>query len=225
MPDNDLISVIMPVKNGSKYLETAINGIKNQGMNVEIIVVDDCSDDNTAEIAQHNGCKVIKHTNPMGQVIGKNNGLKSAKGKYILFHDHDDIMRDGSLKELYDEISADETISAVEAKLQDFYSPDMSEEERNKTKIKNEAYWGLFTGAILMRKSIFDKIGLFNEKFKAGEIIDWQNKMNLCGLKIKKTDLISADRRIHAANFGRTEKTNEFKDYAAILRARLQAKK
>ena len=202
MHGNDLISVIIPVKNGGKYLETAINGIKNQEMDVEIIVVDDCSTDNTSEIAEKYGCKVIKHTNPMGQVIGKNNGIKSAKGKYILFHDHDDIMRDGTLKKLYDEISADEMISAVEAKLKDFYSPDMSEEERKRTKIKEDPYWGLFTGAILMRKSIFDKIGPFNEKFKAGEILDWQNRMDKCGLKIKKTDLISADRRIHSEERG-----------------------
>ena len=45
------------------------------------------------------------------------------------------------------------------------------------------------------------------------------------GLIIKKIDLISTDRRIHGSNFGRTHRDVEFKDYAALLRARIQALK
>lgn len=221
---NDLISVIIPVKNGGKYISQAIEGILNQKMNVEIIVVDDCSEDNTIEIAKKYNCKIVHHDCPKGQVAGKNNGLKVAKGKYIMFHDHDDIMRNGTLETLYNEQISDKNISAVEAKVQDWYSPDLSDEEKKKTQIKQEPYWGLFTGAILMKKEIFDVIGLFNENLKAGEIIEWQQKMDSAGLKIKKLDLVSTDRRIHSSNFGKTNKTTELKDYAAILRAKLAAK-
>lgn len=217
---NDLISVIIPVKNGENYIKEAIEGIQKQGMNVEIIVVDDCSTDNTTEIAKSHGCTVIKHDAPKGQVIGKNNGLKTAKGKYILFHDHDDIMTDGALKRLYDEFESE--VLAVEAKVQDWYSPDLSEEERTKTLIKTEPYWGLFTGAILIKKEAFDTIGYFNKSFQAGEIIEWQSKFDTNGLKIKKIDFVSTKRRVHSSNYGRTNQKTEFKNYAAILRAKLK---
>ena len=217
---NDLISVIISVKNGSNYLKEAIEGIIAQKMNVEIIVVDDCSTDNTVEIAQSYGCKIVKHETSRGQVAGKNNGLKVAQGKYILFHDHDDIMNEGALKRLYDEFEPD--VMAVEAKVQDWYSPDLSEEERAKTTIKNEPYWGLFTGAILIRKEAFDVIGLFNESVHSGEIIEWQSKMDANGFKIKKIDFVSTMRRVHATNFGKTNQKTEFKNYAAILRAKLK---
>ncbi len=220
---NDLISVIIPVKNGEKYIKEALEGISAQNMNTEIIVVDDCSTDKTAETAQNYGCKIIKHETQKGPVIGKNNALKVATGKYIMFHDHDDIMRAGVLQKLYDEISSDDNIYAVQAKVQDFYSPDLSEEEKRKTPIKDEPYWGLFTGAILMRKEVFDIIGYFNENIKAGEIIEWQSKMDANNLKIKKLDFVSTNRRIHAANFGKMNKNAEFKDYAALLRAKLAA--
>lgn len=224
---NELISVIIPVKNGSKgkYINQAIEGILAQNMNVEIIVVDDCSTDNTIEIAESYGCKIVKHEVSKGQVTGKNSGLKAAEGKYVLFHDHDDIMREGSLKKLYDELVSDESISAVEAKVQDWYSPDLSEEEKSKTPIKQEPYWGLFTGAILMKKDVFDKIGFFNEAVHTGEIIEWQSKMDSFGLKIKKLDFVSTDRRIHSSNFGKTNKNTEFKNYAAILRAKIAAQR
>ena len=221
----DLISVIIPVKNGGKYLPQALDGIIKQEMNVEIIVVDDGSTDNTAEIAKDYKCELITRQISKGAVAAKNSGLKVAKGKYVIFHDSDDIMRDNALEKLYKELESEEEFSAVEAKVQDFYSPDLPEDERRKTLIKTEPYWGLFTGAILMRKVIFDKIGLFNEDLKAGEIIDWQTKMDSNGLKVKKVDFVSTDRRIHSSNFGRTDKSTEFKDYAAILRARLSLRK
>ena len=219
---SDLISVIIPVKNGSggKYINQAIEGIQKQGLNTEIIVVDDCSTDNTVEIAQSYGCKIVRHENSKGQVVGKNNGLKIAQGKYILFHDHDDIMNEGALKRLYDEFETD--VMAVEAKVQDWYSPDLSEEEKAKTSIKQEPYWGLFTGAILIKKEAFDKIGYFNESVQTGEIIEWQSKMDSNGFKIKKIDYVSTKRRIHANNFGKTNQKTGFKNYAAILRAKLK---
>lgn len=217
---NDLISVIIPVKNGANYIKDAIEGILSQKMNTEIIVVDDCSGDNTKEIAQNSGCKVISHETSKGPVIGKNTGLKVAKGEYILFHDHDDVMFKGALKRLYDEFEPE--IMAVEAKVQDWYSPELTEEERAKTAIKPEPYYGLFTGAILIRKEAFDKIGLFGETVKAGEIIEWQSKMDSNGLKIKKIDFVSTKRRVHLTNFGKTLRQTEFKDYAALLRAKLK---
>lgn len=221
---NDLISIIIPVKNGSNYIKEAIEGIQKQNMNVEIIVVDDCSDDNTVEIAEKYGCKIIRHDSTKGQVAGKNDGLKIAEGKYVIFHDHDDVMREGSLERLYKELTDNNDFAAVEAKVQDWYSPDLSKEERTKTSIKKEPYWGLFTGAILMKKEVFDIIGLFKENVYTGEIIEWQSKMDSAGLKIKKLDFVSTDRRIHSTNFGKTNKINEFKDYATILRAKLAAK-
>ena len=98
----------------------------------------------------------------------------------------------------------------------------MPAEERAKTLIKPEPYFGLFTGAILIRKEVFDKIGVFNESVQAGEIIDWQSKMDLNNFKIKKIDFISTKRRIHSSNFGRTNQKTELKNYAAILREKLK---
>jgi glycosyltransferase involved in cell wall biosynthesis len=209
----------MPVKNGEKYIKEALENIKKQQMNVEIIVVNDGSTDNTAKIAKEYGCIVINKDVSEGPVKAKNDGLKIAKGDYIMFHDHDDVMRANALKTLYSEF--DESCFAVEAKVKDFISPDIPEDEAKKTIIKSEAYFGLFTGAILIKKEVFDIIGNFNETVTAGEIIDWQSKMEKNNLKIKKFDFVSTLRRIHSTNFGKTQKKTEFKDYAALLRAKM----
>ena len=158
----DLLTIIIPVKNGANYLQTALDGIKQQNMNTEIIVVDDGSTDNTSDIAKNYGCIVIKNTTSQGPVVAKNQALKIANGDYIMFHDHDDIMNNGVLEKMLAELNAASDISAVMCKVKDFISDDIPSEEKQKIKIKSEPYYGLFTGAILIRKNVFDIIGNFN---------------------------------------------------------------
>ena len=217
---NKLISVIIPVKNGEKYLKEAIEGIQKQNMNVEIIVVNDASTDKTEEIANEMGCTVINHDQCKGPVIAKNTALQRAHGQYIMFHDADDVMRDNALRTLYDVLEDDSSIAAAMGKVKDFISPD--NQKKQEDIIKTEPYYGLFTGAVLMRSTIFDTIGPFSENIRGGEIIEWEGKMKEKHLIIKKVDIITTNRRIHDNNFGRTNRATEFQDYAKILRQKLK---
>lgn len=208
----------MPVKNGEKYLKEAIDGIYNQKMNVEIILVNDGSTDQTEKIAKESGCIVINHEKSLGPVIAKNTGLRQAKGNFVMFHDGDDVMTEKSLQVLFDNLTSDTSISAVMGKIKDFISPDCSDG----SEVKPEAYYGLFSGAVLMRRNVFDVIGFFDENIQAGEIIEWKNKMQAHELDIKKVDIITTNRRIHNHNFGKTNRNREFQDYAQILRQKLK---
>lgn len=216
------VSVIIPVRNGHNYLQEALEAIHTQEVAVEIIVVDDGSTDDTVEIATAAGCRVIRHGTSKGPVEAKNTGIAAAAGDFILFHDHDDRMRPGALNLLLDAISKDDEAMAVEAKVQDFYSPELSEEARKGVAIKLEPYYGLFSGAILMRRSIFDVIGFFPGNIRAGEILHWQQQMDRNALVVRKLDIVSTDRRVHTSNFGRTDRRKEMQDYAALLRMRLK---
>jgi glycosyltransferase involved in cell wall biosynthesis len=191
-------------------------------MNVEIIVVDDASTDGTVKMAKSLGCRVICHETTRGQVAGKNTGLKAVRGEYVLFHDHDDVMNDNALSILYQELYGDENILLVMARAQDFFSPELSEGEKRQIKIRTEAYYGLFTGTALMRRKLFDITGFFDVKLTAGEIINFMIKIDQLKLPYKKIDIVASNRRIHAANFGRTNALKEKKDYSAILRAKLR---
>ena len=132
----------------------------------------------------------------MGPVAAKNTGLQAASGDYVLFLDHDDRMREGALKTLCAALEEDPDASAVEAQVQDFKSPDCQD---TNVLIRPEPYYGLFTGAILIRRKVFDVIGPFPTAQTAGEIIDWSFRMQENGLTVKKMDLVSTDRRVHPA--------------------------
>ena len=219
--NNHLVSIIMPVRNGSNYIEEALSAIKSQDIDMEIIAVDDGSNDDTAQIAESFGCIVVKHPTSKGPVIAKNTALKIARGRYVMFHDHDDVMTFNALPQMLKELQENEGIFAVMAQMQDFFSPELSEDERKKIALRTESYSGLLSGAILMKKEVFDKIGLFDETLKAGDAMYWNSKMKANNLGIKKLNFIAANRRIHNASFGRTNKKTEFKDYAAILRSKI----
>lgn len=214
-----LISVIMPIKNGENYMEEAIDSIKKQNLDTEIIVIDDGSTDNTADLAKKKGCRVIKHPSNMGQVVAKNTGLKFANGNFIIFCDHDDILEPNALHMMLEELKKDTNLMAVIAKVKDFISPDTKKQNLN---IKTEPYYGCLGGAVLLRKSVFDIIGNFDESIQAGEALTLISKLAQNHLKIKKVNFISSNRRHHDTNYGRTNQKDEYKDYAKILRERLR---
>ena len=219
--DKPLISVIIPVKNGTNYLGEALESLRRQELNLEIIVVDDGSTDNTAALARQVGCTVLQHTVSKGQVAAKNTGIAAAKGDYILFLDHDDKIRDGALRIMLEALQAAPEASAVQAMVKDFRSPEIP--DLSGVLIRPEPFYGLFTGAILIRREVFDRIGPFSDNVRTGEIIEWFSRMEAQGMQVKKLDLVSTDRRIHQTNFGRTDREEEMRNYAAILRERLKA--
>ena len=91
LPENPLISVIVPCYNHAHYLQDALESIYSQGYsNIEIIVVDDGSTDGTKEVTQKNaGVKYI-YQNNKGLSAARNTGIKSSEGSLLIFLDADD---------------------------------------------------------------------------------------------------------------------------------------
>lgn len=218
---SSLISIIIPIKNGENYMKEAIEMIKKQGIDTEIMVVNDGSEDNTAQIALELGCNVINHPVSKGQVVAKNTALRKISGKYIMFHDHDDILTPNALKTMLIEFDENPSLEVVIAKIKDFISPDAKNQNQI---IKSEPYYGCLAGSILFKKEVFDKIGLFDENITAGEIISLMNKIEQYSIKTKKIDFVSSNRRIHDTNYGKLNRNCEFKNYATLLRAKLGRK-
>src|SRR5215218_4319670 len=96
---SELISVIIPCYNHGAYLSTAIKSVLAQTYpNIEIIVVDDGSTDNTKAVAW--GFEKVRHIyqRNAGLSAARNTGIRNAKGTYILFSDADDWLLPDALE-------------------------------------------------------------------------------------------------------------------------------
>jgi len=86
------VSAIVPCYNGARWLAEALKSITAQSLPVqEIIVVDDASTDNSAEIAQERGASVIRNSANRGEGYSRNVGLRHASGDLIAWLDADDV--------------------------------------------------------------------------------------------------------------------------------------
>lgn len=104
------ISIIVPCYNEEKYIERCINSILSQTLNnIELIIIDDGSKDNTYKICKNyeikfpDKIKIIYQEN-QGQGIARNIGIKYAQGTYIGFVDADDIIDPTMYEKLYNSI-------------------------------------------------------------------------------------------------------------------------
>ena len=92
---NPLVSIVMPVYNGERFLEETINSILNQTFkNFELIIINDGSQDNTLKIIKkHRDDRIVLINNKknLGSTDSINIGLKIAKGKYIASCNSDDV--------------------------------------------------------------------------------------------------------------------------------------
>jgi glycosyltransferase involved in cell wall biosynthesis len=118
MADEPLISIILPVHNGSKYLAKAIQSCLDQTYtNLELIVVDDASTDDSLLIAQtcksrDNRIRIISNEKNLALPASLNIGHKHAKGNFITWTSDDNLYQKDALRNLY-RIMVDKDVDIV----------------------------------------------------------------------------------------------------------------
>jgi glycosyltransferase involved in cell wall biosynthesis len=180
-----LVSVIITTKDSSRTLDKCLKSIKNQSYkNIEIIVVDNNSKDNTKEIAKKY-TKLVFNKGPE-RSAQRNFGAKKAKGKYILIHDSDIYFNKDSIKECV-ELAEKTNCHAI-------ILPEKSIGEGYWTKVKafeRSFYVGNYlieASRFFDKKAYFD-IGGYDENLTACEDWDLHNKINLSGYLTLRADL------------------------------------
>ena len=221
MRNNQLISAIIPVYNGEKYLEEAIQSVSLQNYRpVEIIVVDDGSTDGSSAIAKKIK-EVQYHFQPFsGLPTALNAGIKLARGDFFAFLDADDIWMRNKLSAQMTTLRKDPDLDMVLGHVQEFLSPELSGDQANKLHVKPGKNPGYFKGALLIRKASFFRVGLFDTRWVVGDFIDWYKRAlekNLKSLMLPEAVFM---RRVHLDNMMLRERDAQ-KDYARILKEAL----
>ena len=103
MPDQFFISIIIPVHNGGRHLERCLDAlIESSYSSFEIIVVDDCSMDDTVTIAQQKRVTILRLSKRSGVSVVRNFGAQHASGDILLFIDSDILVKRETIKLIAD---------------------------------------------------------------------------------------------------------------------------
>lgn len=184
--NNIKVSVIIPVYNVEKYLKQCLDSVINQTFkNIEIIIVNDCSPDNSSQIIKEyqqkdNRIVLIDLKQNVGLGFARNEGIKVAKGDYVTFIDSDDWVTNDFVEVLY---------NTIEKYQYDVIAPDFYCYDNNTNKIYNsrqpECFYNINISTIKLKK----KFLYFEETHYARKIfkLDFLKKNNIL-FKINKME-------------------------------------
>ncbi len=217
------VSVIIPAYNAEKYLEEALESVYRQNWlgEIEIIVVDNNSTDNTLKIAKQYNCIVLSEPR-RGAAFARNAGIAAASGDFIFLLDADDYLCENAADILFKPMYGAKETQCVFAKSVDFISNELSDAEKAKIKVRSGPYGGCLPGCSLIRRSVFEKVGLFDTNLSSGETVDWMIRLKDSKIKTVYLDEVVLNRRLHLTNTSRIAAEDERKNYAAILRKRMK---
>ncbi len=220
------ISVIITTYNIETYIVEAIQCALDQTYPAhEIIVVDDGSSDNTSEVVKKFGDKIQYYQQANGGVsAARNTGLIKASQPYIAFLDGDDLWPNEKLEKQVQVLMQQPELDLVLSHTQNFHNPDVDPQQIANSKEPMNAMPGYMAGAMLVKREVFEKVGVFSTHVKVGEFMDWYLRVKENNLKFVVMPDILLQRRLHSNNLGRREHKSQV-DYVRILKASLDRKR
>jgi glycosyltransferase involved in cell wall biosynthesis len=177
-----LISVNITTYNRQKLLLNCLKSVQRQSYpNIEIIVVNDNSSDNTEDVVNRiaikdQRIKLISHEINCGNAFSRNTGIKNCRGTYIAFLDDDDEWIDqNKLLNQYQSLNKEDSynqkkISCTNVVIEKRNSDNQIAEPLDQSNLHQKVLSGgvVHNSTVLVYKSIFEEIGYFDIKLKSG---------------------------------------------------------
>lgn len=215
-----LVSVIIPVYNGERFLREAVQSVLGQKhSSVEIIIVDDGSTDGTATVARSFPSTVrYLHQTNQGPAAARNRGIEHAQGSLIAFADADDLWPAGKLELQLPFLIKDPAIEIVMGRIQQVL---LSRKVAGPTQAEElaEPAFSVNLGGAVIRKSVFDRVGLFDETMRYSEDVDWFMRAREGGAVIMTIDAVTLFYRQHEQNMTRGKSASELNVLKALKKS------
>ena len=188
--DKPLVTILLPVHNGEKYIKESLDScLKQTYGNIEILVVNDASTDNTKKILNRYGDKVrvldIEKQNTLGSVL--NIGIQASNGSYIARMDADDIMYPARIERQVDVLENNGDIVAVGGQIDIINENGKITGERKYAledrDIRRTFFWSqpFAHPAVMFRKNIALDIGMYPENLPKVEDVKFFFKLSTKG--------------------------------------------
>jgi glycosyltransferase involved in cell wall biosynthesis len=196
-----LISVIIPVHNGALYLTEAIQSVLNQTYDsFEIIVVDDASQDQSAQIARSFPSVRYIYSTHANTALARNEGVLHAQGSYLAFLDQDDVWYPDKLQCQWDFLHKRPEVDAVVCHQKMVLQKGFEKPHWLKEKFLDTAQPAYLPSALLVKREIFEKMQAFDSAYSITSDVDWFFRAKHSGIQVEMLDQVLLKRRIHGEN-------------------------
>lgn len=212
------VSVVIPVRDGERYLGEAIESILvGSVVPAEVIVVDDGSTDGSAALASAFGGPVrCVSQGPLGLAPACNRGVAVSRGELVGFLDSDDLWTPAKLELQLEALARDPSLDAVLGHVVEFASPELDAAQLAGVGVRGEPAPARLRGTALIRRKLLDCVGPFEESIRVGDFIEWQARAQDAKARMALLDEVLLRRRIHMSNMGRV--APEPLDYVRVVR-------
>ena len=203
---DQLVSVIVPIHNGERYLRETLESILAQTYRpLEVVAVDDGSTDSSGAIVRSFGSEVKYFSQvQQGHPAARNTGVRVSEGAFVAFLDHDDLWTPNKLELQIECFRMEADCDLVFGHICNFFSPDMTADARARVSVPLHPLPGLLQGSMLALRESFLRVGLFLEGQGTGDFLDWYGRAMALRLKCQMLAETVVHRRIHYANYMRT---------------------
>lgn len=198
-----LVSIIIVTHNSADYILECINSIKKSNYkSIEIILVDNASSDNTLQIVdkeKNNKLRIIKNDHNLGYAHANNQAANISNGEFLFIINPDTRVEPDFLPPLIEQMNKSESIAVCQplvylfdkktvnltGKETHYLGFDWIRDYKSKRKLRNEQIYSFSGSGVLIRKSIYVKLGGYDDLyFMYYEDSDLSWKLNLFGKKI-----------------------------------------
>jgi glycosyltransferase involved in cell wall biosynthesis len=216
------VSVVIPAWNAEATIAETLESIAKQTVPAnEIILVDDGSTDATVDVAQR-VCPEIRvfRQQQAGAAAALNRGVRECNGPLLAFLDADDLWVPGKLEMQLAILENAPHVDAVIGRVELFLCPSLNAEAMRRYRLPKQPQIARLMGALLVRRTAFDRVGAFAEDLHVGYAIDWFDRAHSAGIRFAIPEDTVFRRRMRPGSLGHR---NEEKDrvYLEMVRRAL----
>lgn len=205
MTERPRVTVVMAVRNASRYLREALDSVMAQTYQpAEIVLVDGRSTDDTEAIARSYPRTRFIVQRHAGFADAWNDGIAAATSELIAILDSDDRWTPEKLAEQVALLEANPDASAVIGHVKFFMPPGQQRPPGFRLELLDGDYLAHMPGALLARRSVFDIVGPFGADWSIASDIDWFARLKDSGLTVLVVPHVVIYKRVHDANLSYT---------------------
>ena len=223
-----LVSVITATLNSSKYLREALNSILKQTyQNIEVLIIDGGSTDDTKEIANVFPKVSFVMQNGKGLFDAWNQGIQMCTGEFVAILDSDDIWNPTTLSDHVNALLCDSSKLGSVGQVKFFLEKKQTPPPEFKLSLIEKSHLAYMPGCFMGRKEIFNRIGYYETEWKIASDIIWFGKVKDLKDEIFILDRVVLNKRVHKNNisYNSVEEDIYGRELLKLLHLKLKSKR